>query len=141
MTATAGPDFARPLVGRGLAIGDYDNDGKMDVLVADSEGGPLLLHNDATASGHWLEVKLTGTKSNRDGIGATVTAKMGSRSLLRLCHTDGSYLSASDRRVHFGLGSAVKVDSLIVHWPSGQTDTLKNVPANQQITIIEGGRK
>ena len=61
MTATAGPDFARPLVGRGLAIWDYDNDGKMDVLVADSEGGPLLLHNDATASGHWLELKLTGT--------------------------------------------------------------------------------
>ena len=89
MTATAGPDFARPLVGRGLAIGDYDNDGKMDVLVADSEGGPLLLHNDAAGAGHWLEVKLTGTKSNRDGIGATVTAKMGSRSLLRLCHTDG----------------------------------------------------
>ena len=89
MTATAGPDFARPLVGRGLAIWDYDNDGKMDVLVVDSKGGPLLLHNDAIGAGHWLEVKLTGTKSNRDGIGATVTAKMGSRSLLRLCHTDG----------------------------------------------------
>ena len=94
MTATAGPDFARPLVGRGLATGDYDTD-----------------------------------------------AKMGNRSLLRLCHTDGSYLSASDRRVHFGLGSAEKVDTLTVHWPSGQTDTRKNVPANQQITLIEGGRK
>ncbi len=138
ITAAAGPDFARPLVGRGLAIGDYDNDGKMDVLVVDSEGGPLLLHNVAAPSGHWLEVRLIGTKSNRDGLGATVTAVMGSRSLLRLCHTDGSYLSASDRRVHFGLGGAKKIDSLTVRWPSGHTDTLKDVSMDRQITVKEG---
>ena len=135
---TAGPDFARPLVGRGLAIGDFDNDGRVDALVVDSEGSPLLLHNETTPAGHWLGVNLLGTRSNRDGIGAVITASIGGHVLTRLCHTDGSYLSASDRRVHFGLGAAQVVDTLTVHWPNGHTDTLKNVAGDRYITLKEG---
>ena len=138
VTPEAGTGFAKLLVGRGLAIGDYDNDGKMDITVVDSEGGPLLLHNVCTTAGHWLEVRLVGRQSNRDGIGATLTATLGSRRLLRLCHTDGSYLSASDKRVHFGLGTANQVDRLDVKWPSGRTSTLLNVPADKQILVDEG---
>jgi len=137
-SAQGGPAFAQPIVGRGLAVGDYDNDGRQDVLVVDSEGHPLLLHNECANAGHWLGVRLVGVKSNRDGIGALVTAQVGPRRLLRLCHTDGSYLSASDRRVHFGLGAATTVDSLTVRWPSGLMQTLKNLPADKIITVTEG---
>ena len=138
VSASAGPAFARPLVGRGLAVGDYDNDGKEDILVVDSEGKPLLLHNEVSSAGHWLGVRLVGTKSNRDGIGALVTATAGGRKLLRLCHTDGSYMSASDRRVHFGLGAATGVDSLSVRWPSGLVQTVKVPAVDEYITVTEG---
>ena len=100
------PDLLRPIVGRGLAIGDFDNDGRVDALVVDSEGAPLLLHNESAPVGHWLSLKLGGTRSNRDGIGALVTVTAGGLTQTRLCHTDGSYLSASDVRVHVGLGQA-----------------------------------
>src|SRR5206468_4115238 len=85
---------------------DYDNDGRLDLLVVDSEGKALLLHNEKRNASHWLRVRLIGGKSNRDGYGARVTAQAGERRLVRLCHADGSYLSSSDPRVHFGLGSA-----------------------------------
>jgi enediyne biosynthesis protein E4 len=109
----------------------------MDVLVVDSEGAPLLLHNQCPNAGHWLEVKLKGTKSNRDGIGALVTFEAGGRKLLRLCHTDGSYMSASDRRVHCGLGGATQA-TITVKWPSGHTDVFKDQKADQIITLEEG---
>jgi len=107
------------------------------VLVVDSEGQPLLLHNESTPVGHWLGVKLVGKQSNRDGIGSIVTAVAGGRTLTRLCHADGSYLSSSDRRVHFGLGSAERVDKLSIRWPSGKIDTFTNVAANRYTTIKE----
>ena len=138
VSAQGGPAFGEPMVGRGLAVGDYDNDGREDVLMVDSEGKPLLLHNECPASGHWLEVRLLGAQSNRDGIGAALTAHAGGRTLLRLCHTDGSYLSASDKRVHFGLGTAAAIDTLTIHWPSGHVDTLKALPADKIITVREG---
>ncbi|MDQ2798961.1 MAG: CRTAC1 family protein, partial [Armatimonadota bacterium] len=136
--ASAGPDFTRPIVGRGLAVGDYDNDGKLDVLVVDSEGKPLLLHNESRLTGHWLAVRLAGAKSNRDGLGAVLTATVGGRTLTQLCHTDGSYLSASDRRVHFGLGASTQVETLTIRWPSGRRQTLKNVRADQVLDVREG---
>lgn len=128
----------RPIVGRGLAVGDYDNDGKIDVLIVDSEGKPLLLHNVASKTGNWLLVNLVGSKSNRDGYGAVVTAEIGARRLVRLCHADGSYLSSSDKRVHFGFGSATRVDRLQVQWPDGHRDVRRNVPVNQILRIHEG---
>ncbi len=162
VSGMAGADFARPLVGRGLAVGDFDNDGRMDVLIVDSEGSPLLLHNETgnqtgsetgsrsaqqaanvagsppTPPAHWLGVSLIGTHCNRDGVGAILTASIGARRLTQLCHTDGSYLSASDKRVHFGLGAAGVVESLTVRWPDGQSDTWKNIAADRYITLKEG---
>jgi len=132
------PDLMRPLVGRGLAVGDYDNDGRVDVLVVDSEGRPLLLHNESRPAGRWLGVRLVGTRSNRNGYGALLMAKVGNRTLLRQCQTGGSYLSASDPRVHFGLGRAKRVDRLTIRWPGGQVDTFKNLTADRYVTIREG---
>jgi hypothetical protein len=137
LTKSVGAGFQKPLVGRGLASGDYDNDGRVDLLAADSEGSPLLLRNDSPAR-HWLGVRLIGKKSNRDGYGATLTLKIGDRTLVRHCHADGSYLSSSDPRVHFGLGDATKIDSLTVRWPSGVTQTLAAPPADRYIALTEG---
>jgi hypothetical protein len=147
--SASSPDLMRPIVGRGLAVGDYDNDGRVDVLIVDSEGRPLLLHNEtgkreqeagdpSSSPNHWLGIRLIGVRSNRDGCGALLTASIGGRTLTRLCHADGSYLSSSDPRVHFGLGSANKVDRLTVRWPSGRRDTFLNLGADHYVTIREG---
>ena len=138
LSTQAGPDLQRPIVGRGLAIGDFDNDGRMDALVVDSEGAPLLLRNECAPVGHWLSFKLVGTKSNRDGIGALVTVTAGNLTQTRLCHTDGSYLSASDVRVHVGLGKAKSADTVTVKWPSGHSDTWHNLRGDRQVTLREG---
>jgi len=138
MSLLAGPDLTKLILGRGLAIGDYDNDGLVDVLVANSEGLPVLLHNASANTGHWLSITLVGTKSNRDGIGATVTVTAGKLTQVRLCHTDGSYLSSSDKRVHVGMGNHLVADSLMIHWPSGEIQSLRDVRCDRQITLTEG---
>ncbi len=135
------PKAIRPIIGRGMASGDYDNDGREDLLIVDSEGKPLLLHNDAGKNSHWLGVNLEGRKSNRDGYGATLTLKSGGRTLIRHCHSDGSYLSASDKRVRFGLGASAKVDELTVKWPSGEKTVYPNPPADKYISLIEGDKE
>jgi hypothetical protein len=145
MSAQAGEDLPRRIVGRGLAVGDYDNDGRVDALVVDSEGEPLLLRNETLNVGNWLQIKLRGKKgkqeegrgSNRDGIGAIVTVEANGRKLIRHCATDGSYLSASDRRVHVGLGKATSA-TIAVRWTSGATDVYKNVVANRVVVLREG---
>jgi hypothetical protein len=136
--AASGIASLPPIVGRGLAVGDFDNDGKVDLLIVDSEGTPLLLHNQSTTSNHWLGLNLVGTKSNRDGYGALVTVEAGGKTLLRHCHSDGSYLSASDKRVHFGLGTATRVDRLTVHWPSGWIETFPVPGVDRYRTLTEG---
>jgi hypothetical protein len=138
ITAHASQALQKPIVGRGLAIGDYDNDGKQDILIVDSEGTPILLHNETAVSGSWLECKLQGVHSNRDAIGALVTVDTGDRKLLRRCATDGSYLSASDCRVHFGLGKISTPVTITVRWPGRGTDTFANVPANRIHILKEG---
>jgi hypothetical protein len=128
----------QPIVGRGLATGDIDNDGRLDILVADAEGRPLLLHNQVSTKNNWLGISLKGTRSNRDGYGAIVTARAGKQTWIRHCHADGSYLSSSDPRVHFGFGSVSRLDSLTVLWPSGHRDMLRNPPMNRYLTLKEG---
>ena len=140
LSTQAGPDLQRPIVGRGLAVGDFDNDGRMDALVVDSEGAPLLLHNESRPVGHWLSLTLAGTKSNRDGIGALVTVTAGGLTQTRLCHTDGSYLSSSDKRVHVGLGKATAAETVSVQWPSGRRDTFRHVRADQHLLVREGAQ-
>jgi hypothetical protein len=125
----------RPIVGRGLAIGDYDNDGRVDALVVDSEGSPLLLHNETPDTGNWLSLDLQGTKANRDGIGALVTVTANGFKQTRHCATDGSYMSASDKRVHFGLGKADKIESIVVRWPGGGQTVLRDQEANRVISV------
>jgi hypothetical protein len=141
-TADAGQALQTPRVGRGLATGDYDNDGRIDVLVTDVTGQPILLHNESTGAGnrprHWLGIKLIGKRSNRDGYGATVTVSVGGRTLVRHCHADGSYLSSSDPRLHFGLGDATAADTVTVRWPSGATQTVSRPAVDCYITITEG---
>ena len=127
----------KPMVGRGLATGDFDNDGRIDLLIVDSEGEPLLLHNETTQTGHWLGLQLEGTKSNRSGYGARVTVEAGGRKLVRYCRADGSYLSSSDSRVHIGLGAASKVDKVEIHWPSGKTDILTECAIDSYVKVRE----
>lgn len=136
---TGGSGFMKPIVGRGAAIGDYDNDGRIDVLLVDSEGTPVLLHNECQTAAHWLGLKLIGTKSNRDGYGASVTVELADgRRLVRYCHADGSYMSSSDKRVHIGLGTANRVKTLRVQWPGGHTDMLQDLAVDRYIEITEG---
>jgi hypothetical protein len=128
----------RPIVGRGLATADYDNDGDIDIVTNNSGDYPSLLRNDGGNANHWLTVLLIGTKSNRDGVGASL--KLSSEGVTQVEQAKGgmSYMSASDPRIHFGLGKKTKIESLQVTWPSGQVDTLKDVPIDQIIAVQEG---
>jgi enediyne biosynthesis protein E4 len=137
-SAEAGPPFALSEVGRGVAFGDIDNNGTVDVVVANNNGPVRLLLNGTTPRGHWLEVRLQGVKSNRDGIGARLTVnRPGKIPLVRRVHTDGSYLSASDVRVHFGLGDA-KQATVVAEWPSGLKEEWVNVAIDSEIALREG---
>jgi hypothetical protein len=138
VSQASGTDLMRPIVGRGLAVGDLDNDGRLDLLVTDAEGAPLLLHNQLAHAGHWVGVRLVGARCNRSGYGALLTAVAGGRSLVRACHADGSYLSSSDPRVHFGLGAADRLESLTIRWPGGRVDTLRDLPVDRYVTVREG---
>lgn len=123
-----GPSLPRPIVGRGLATGDFDNDGRVDALVMDDDGPVILLHNQGGVTGNWIGLSLAGTgKSNRDAMGARVTLAAGGRTQVREVHTAGSYLSASDKRLLFGIGAATKVDSVTIRWPDGQVETRSNL--------------
>jgi enediyne biosynthesis protein E4 len=127
---------SQALVGRGLAVGDIDNDGRLDALVVDSEGAPLLLHNESKSTAGWLSLELVGAKSNRDGYGATVRVTVGDRVIVRHCHADGSYMSASDKRIHVGVGSATEA-SVSVTWPGGKVQDFGKQALNQRHRLIE----
>jgi len=133
-----GPDFVRPIAGRGLATADFMNDGRIGIAVVCRGDYPELLRNDGENSNHWLEVLLIGTKSNRDGIGARL--KLISEGFVQMKQAKGgtSYMSASDPRIHFGLGKRARIQSLVITWPSGQVDTLRDLPIDQIIAVKEG---
>jgi hypothetical protein len=133
-----GPDFMKPIVGRGSAVADFDNDGDLDIAISNSNDRPELLRNDGGNANHWLEVMLMGVKSNRDGRGAAL--KLSTEGFVEYRQAQGgmSYMSAQDPRIHFGLGQRKTVESLEITWPSGVVDKLANVPIDQVITIKEG---
>ncbi len=136
----SGSGFALEKVSRTLVTGDIDNDGDLDLLVSNNGQPPDLLRNDGNAgSGNALLIRLRGRQGNRDGIGAMVTATVGSRKAVREVRAGSSYLGQNDLRVHFGLGRATVVDRLEVRWPGGQVETLKAVAAQEIVTIAEGG--
>ncbi len=132
------PDLNRPIVGRGLAIGDFDNDGRMDALVVDSAGEVILLHNETPQVGHWLTLRLLRADGKRDDYGAEAILETAQAKLLRHCHADGSYLSSSDPRVHFGLGGEATARKITIRWTSGKTQILENISADRIVTIQEG---
>ena len=133
----AGPAVGESHSSRGVAFGDFDNDGDVDILIMNVNEPPSLLRNDVTGGGHWLKVKLLGVKSNRSAIGATVTATYGTRKQARAVTAQASYLSVNDPRLHFGLGAETSADLEII-WPSGIKEAVKSVPVDRLLTIREG---
>jgi len=136
--AQLGAPFAEKRTGRGAAFGDIDNDGDVDVIINNLDGTPQLLRNEGGNANNSVLIKLIGTKSNRDGIGARVTVVAGDLKQLDEVHSGDSYLSQSDMRLPFGLEKRTKVDLIEVHWPSGVVDKIANVNANKILTIKEG---
>jgi hypothetical protein len=137
VTAQMGQAFASPKVARGAAYGDIDNDGFVDVLVTTNGGPAYLFHNEGGAN-HSLRLKLVGTASNRDGIGAVVHLSSGQDKQWKTVHSGSSYLSQSELVLTFGLGSKTTADNLEIEWPSGQIDRLSSVSSGQTITVEEG---
>ncbi len=139
----SGPIFSRSIAGRGMALGDFDNDGAVDVLVAVNNAAPILLRNNAARKNHWLGVRLVGRKSNIDAIGAKVTYESGDFKRHRFKVGGGSYLSSHDPRVVLGIGQRSKIDSLEVKWPQpgSSTERFTNLPIDRYITIVEGEGK
>jgi len=137
VAALHGAPLKKSYLGRGLAVGDTDNDGDPDLLLLNAGEPPVLLRNDGGNKNHWLGVKLVGTKSNRDGIGAKVTISAGGRQRSKELLGGTSYCSASDRRLLFGIGNNEKIDALTVHWPSGQVTTSRDVAIDRYFSIRE----
>jgi len=133
----AGPAVAAAHCSRGVAVGDFDNDGDLDLLISNMNEPPSLLRNDVAGRNHWLKVKLMGVKSNRSAIGARVTARYGGRVQAQEVLSQSGFLSASDKRLHFGLGAAETAD-LEIRWPSGGRELLTGVACDQLVVIREG---
>lgn len=134
----SGTALNKAYVGRGAAIADFRNDGRQDVLMTVLDGSPVLLRNESPAEGHWITIRLIGTKSNRDGLGARIEIKANDLSGMREVRANSGFESASDPRAHFGLGKAAQVDRIVVHWPSGKVDAIEHQAADQFLTIKEG---
>jgi hypothetical protein len=137
VSAASGDVFSKPWLGRGMAIGDVDNDGLIDAVVATNDGPAHILHNETPTPNHWLTLKLVGHRSNRDAIGAEVKLVTARGQQFATVSTAGSYLSSSDKRVHFGLGPESVAQSIEIRWPSGILQTLKNVRADQILQVDE----
>jgi hypothetical protein len=132
-----GPAMNEPHSSRGVAFGDFDNDGDTDILIMNMNEPPSLLRNDLNGSAHWLKVLLRGVKSNRSAIGATVIAEYGERKQAQAVMAQSSYLSVNDRRLHFGLGEQTTAN-LEIHWPNGAIEVIENVGCDQLVTLEEG---
>jgi hypothetical protein len=137
VSSESGQVFQKNWVGRGLAIGDLDNDGRLDAVVTTNDGPAYVLHNEIPTNNHWLLLELVGHKTNRDAIGAQIKIVTGDGPQYAMVTTAGSYLSSGDKRVHFGLGKQTQVSTIEIRWPSGITQTLKDVHANQILQIDE----
>jgi enediyne biosynthesis protein E4 len=133
----AGKALQERHVSRGLAVGDLFNDGNMDVVIGDIDGGPMVLRNRGIPGRHWVNFELNGTKSNRLALNARISIVAGGMTQTDEVHSGGSYLSQNDLRIHFGLANATKIDRVEIHWPSGRSETLTNLAADQHYTVVE----
>ncbi len=134
----AGPAITERRVSRGLAVGDLFNDGNMDIVVEDLDGQPMILRNHGIPGRHWVSFELDGTKSNRLALNARIEIVAGGVTQTDEVHSGGSYLSQNDLRLHFGLGSATKIDKVEIHWPSGLVEDLKDIAADHHYNVLEG---
>jgi hypothetical protein len=137
VSSEAGTVFRQAWVGRGLAVGDLDNDGRLDAVVTTNDGPLYVLRNETVSQNHWLLLKLVGHKSNRDAIGAEIKLVTAAGPQYQTVTTAGSYLSSSDKRVHFGLGGATSAQSIEIRWPSGLRQILRDVPGDQILQVDE----
>ena len=137
VSSASGAVFSQPWLGRGMVIGDIDNDGRLDAVVSTNDGPAHILRNETPTQNHWLTLKLVGHKSNRDAIGAEVRLVTAKGQQCVTVSTAGSYLSSSDKRVHFGLGPESVAQSIEIRWPSGIRQTLKTVSADQILQVDE----
>ena len=137
VTRNHGEALSVPRASRGLAIGDYDNDGNVDLLVCNCNGEPTLLKNEGNSTNHWLKFQLVGRKSNRDGVGVKVWVEAGGKTQMKEVTGGGSYLSSCDRRLHFGLGANRFADKVRVHWPRGAKQQLEHVQGDRIMKIEE----
>jgi enediyne biosynthesis protein E4 len=143
MSQQSGPAFSRPMSARGLAIGDFDNDGAIDVLISNNNEAPVLLRNKVGSQNHWLGLNLVGKKANIDAVGARVTYQAGDMKRSRMKVGGGSYLSSHDPRIVLGIGQGAKIDLLEINWPepSGLKQRFTDLPVDRYITIVEGQDK
>jgi enediyne biosynthesis protein E4 len=127
-----------PKVGRGLAYGDFDRDGDVDILMTTNNGPAHLFRNDQLAGSRYIRFRLVGTRSNRDAIGATVRIFHGGSGQMRMIRSGSSYLSQSELTAMFGLGRRDQIDRVVISWPSGRTEEYKNLQAGKTYTCVEG---
>jgi enediyne biosynthesis protein E4 len=141
ISANSGPGITEPKSSRGMATGDLWNDGRISAVVSNMNAAPSLLVNQTRYGNHWVAIETRGTKSNRDGLGAKIRVKAGSRILVDEVRSGSSYISNSDRRVHFGLGAVDKMDWIEIRWPSGLTEVFENPKADAILKLTEGSGK
>jgi hypothetical protein len=138
LAAAFGAVFTEERVSRGLAVGDLDDDGRLDVVINDLDGSPQVLRNELAGAGQWLKVKLKGAGGNTGALGAVVTVRAGGRAQAQNVRSGTSYLSQDDRRLHFGLGALAQADAVEVRWPDGSTTRRENVKAGQTLLLEQG---
>jgi hypothetical protein len=143
VSAHSGPVFTKQFPARGLAVGDYANNGRLGVLIGNNGAAPVLLKNNAGEGNHWLGLKLQGTACNRDAVGALITWSVGGTKRLKMKTSGGSYLSAHDPREVLGLGTATSIDSVEIAWPqpSGRVERFTDLPIDRYVTVVEGKGK
>ncbi|MBW4038626.1 MAG: CRTAC1 family protein [Acidobacteria bacterium] len=138
ISALAGPAIQVPQISRGLAVGDIFNDGHLELVVENLEGGPMILRTESAENNHWISLELAGTKSNRLALNARIRITSGSLTQIGEVLSGGSYISQNDLRLHFGLGAATKADTVEITWPSGTKEIIKDLPADHFYSVLEG---